>query len=437
MVPEGWREEHLSVFVAQTQLGTTERGIEPGDQAIPLIKMGNLDWGELVLANIEQISKNKVERSLYLQDGDLLFNTRNTPDLVGKTAVWKGSLGAASFDNNINRVRFISDVDPHYACYFLSNGLGKRRVRSLAAGSTSVAAIYWKDLSKLRLVLPPLSEQKKIAEILSTWDKAIETTEKLLANAETQKRALMQQLLTGKKRLKGFSGAWVTKPLAEISTRIQRKTDGEEHPILTISSTVGFVRQDAKYSRYMAGKSVENYVLLRRGEFAYNKGNSKTFEFGCVFDLNEFPTGLVPHVYVCFHLKEGLSHRFFKALFAADYLRPQLGRLVNTGVRNNGLLNISPSQFLTTEVPVPSFAEQEALGSVLEEAATLGLQLRSNLNSLKQEKTALMQQLLTGKRRVREHNHSPEFFRLLSCAMPGWETIKSRLDHDAEIILND
>lgn len=400
MVPEGWREEPLSTFIAQTQLGTAERGAELGNRTIPLIKMGNLSWGGLVLDEVEEIAESKIGPLLHLQDGDLLFNTRNTPALVGKTAVWETSLGIASFDNNINRIRFNRDVDPRFACFFLSNGLGKRRVRSLAAGSTSVAAIYWKDLAKLRMVLPPLSEQKKIVEILSTWDKAIETTESRLANAVTQKRALMQQLLTGRRRLKEFSGPWVTKSLAEISTRIQRKTDGREHPILTISSTAGFVRQDAKYSRYMAGKSVENYVLLRRGEFAYNKGNSKTFEFGCVFDLNEFSTGLVPHVYVCFRLKEGLSHSFYKALFAADYLRPQLGRLVNTGVRNNGLLNLSPSQFLTTKVPVPSFAEQEALGTILEDATTLESQLRSDLESLRLQKSALMQQLLTGKRRV-------------------------------------
>ncbi|WP_202907428.1 restriction endonuclease subunit S [Sinorhizobium fredii] len=266
--------------------------------------------------------------------------------------------------------------------------------------ASSVPTLNRNNVHRQKCVFPPLPEQKKIAEILSTWDKAIETTEKRLANAEAQKQSLMQQLLTGKRRLKGFSGPWLHKPLAEISTRIQRKTDGGDHPILTISSTIGFVRQDQKYRRYMAGKSVENYILLRQGEFAYNKGNSKTFEFGCVFDLNEFPTGLVPHVYVCFRLREGLSRRFFKALFAADYLRPQLGRLVNTGVRNNGLLNISPSQFLTTQVPVPAYAEQEAIGAVLEEATALEVKLKSDLELLRLEKSALMQQLLSGKRRV-------------------------------------
>tara|TARA_Y100000296_G_C5098872_1_gene218846 strand:- start:31 stop:441 length:411 start_codon:yes stop_codon:yes gene_type:complete len=120
--------------------------------------------------------------------------------------------------------------------------------------------------------VPPLSEQKKIAQILSTWDEAITTTEQLLANSQKQKKALMQQLLTGKKRLLDdngvrFSGEWKFQSISQISKRVQRKSDGEDHPILTISSLSGFVRQDERYSRYMAGESVKNYILLKKGEF--------------------------------------------------------------------------------------------------------------------------------------------------------------------------
>lgn len=226
------------------------------------------------------------------------------------------------------------------------------------------------SLEKIPVLIPPIQEQTKIAQILSTWDKAITATEQLLANSQQQKKALMQQLLTGKKRLLDkngvrFSGELKFQTISQISKRIQRKTDGQEHPILTISSLSGFVRQDQRYSRYMAGESVKNYILLREGEFAYNKGNSKTFEFGCIFDLENFKTGLVPHVYVCFKLNSGLSHRYFKYLFEADYLKPQLGALVNTGVRNNGLLNIKPSEFMATKVPVPCFNEQEHIADVL------------------------------------------------------------------------
>ncbi|HBK9123049.1 TPA: restriction endonuclease subunit S, partial [Escherichia coli] len=167
------------------------------------------------------------------------------------------------------------------------------------------------------------------------------------------------------------------------------------------SSLSGFVRQDERYSRYMAGESVKNYILLKKGEFAYNKGNSKTYEFGCIFDLEAYEAGLVPHVYVCFRLKNGLSHRYFKYLFEADYLKPQLGALVNTGVRNNGLLNIKPTEFMQTKVPVPCFEEQESIADMLYNSSRTIRVLQDKLACLKDEKKALMQQLLTGKRRVK------------------------------------
>ncbi|WP_353497969.1 restriction endonuclease subunit S [Vibrio sp. CB1-14] len=262
-------------------------------------------------------------------------------------------------------------------------------------------------LEKLPMLVPPLPEQRKIAKILSTWDKAITTTEKLIKTSKQQKKALMQQLLTGKKRLvnpetgKAFEGEWKYKTINEVATRIQKKSDDEAHPILTISSLSGFVTQEDRYSRYMAGESVKNYILLKRGEFAYNKGNSKTYQFGCVFDLESFDTGLVPHVYVCFKLNAGLNHRYFKYLFEADYLKPQLGALVNTGVRNNGLLNIKPTEFMNTKVPVPSFGEQERIADVLHTSSENLKILNAKLAHFKQEKKALMQQLLTGKRRVK------------------------------------
>jgi type I restriction enzyme, S subunit len=283
---------------------------------------------------------------------------------------------------------------------FLAEAIRFAGTKPLISGSAQ-PQIVRADVLRFTVKIPPLPEQQRIAEILCTWDRAIERIEALMANARAQNKALMQALLTGKKRLPGFSGAWKHQQISEISTRINRRNDGTRLPVLTISSTSGFVRQDQKYSRFMAGKSVESYIMLRKGEFAYNKGNSKTYEFGCVFDLDEFECGLVPHVYVCFKLKAGYSHRFYKALFEADYLAPQLCRLVNTGIRNNGLLNITPAQFLSTSVPVPPLDEQDAIAAVMETASAKVRTLQVQLAGLREEKAALMQQLLTGKRRVK------------------------------------
>ncbi|WP_292299252.1 restriction endonuclease subunit S [Mesorhizobium sp.] len=396
-MPEGWQETRLG------DLSRIERGrfsIRPRNDPRfyggphPFVQTGDVTQAGTYLRSYSQtLNDDGLAISKMFPAGSILMTIAAS---IGEVAIT--SFPVACPDSIVGITPRAERADVVWLLHYL-----EMEKASLDRNAPKLAQknINLEVLRPLLVRTPPLSEQKKIAEILSTWDSAIEMSEKLLANAKTQKQALMQELLSGKRRSRGFAGPWVEKPLTEIVTRIQRKTDGGNHPILTISSTSGFVRQDQKYSRYMAGKSVENYVLLRKGEFAYNKGNSKSFEFGCVFDLGGFQTGLVPHVYVCFRLKEGLSHRFFKALFAADYLRPQLGRLVNTGVRNNGLLNISPVQFLSTRVPVPSISEQEVLGEILEAASATVLRHQDKLDMLRSEKFALMQQLLTGKRRVR------------------------------------
>lgn len=268
-----------------------------------------------------------------------------------------------------------------------------------AVGST-IKTIGLPFFKKMKVVIPPFPEQQKIASILSTWDAAIGCVQQLLENSKQQKKALMQQLLIGKKRLPGFSEEWKAKKIKKIATRVTRQSDGKEYPILTISSLSGFVRQDVKYRRYMAGESVNKYVLLQYEEFAYNKGNSKTYQFGCVLPLLNFKAGLVPHVYVCFKLHDGYDMTYYKYLFENDYLKKQLGDIVNTGVRNNGLLNIKPEDFFNATVLIPPLPEQIAIANVLSAADAVIAQYEQKLANLQGQKKALMQQLLTGKKRV-------------------------------------
>ncbi|RRS03950.1 restriction endonuclease subunit S [Aquabacterium soli] len=250
-------------------------------------------------------------------------------------------------------------------------------------------------LEELEILVPPINEQRQAIELLDVWGAAISSTEKLLENSWKQKKALMQALLPNSVDQQEILS------LHAISERIQRTSDGAKHPVLMISSGAGFVRQNEKYSRFMAGKSLNDYVLLKRGEFAYNKGNSKLYEFGCIFPLEDYEQGLVPHVYVCFKLDERCAPDYFKYLFEADYLHDQLGALVNTGVRNNGLLNIRPADFMNVTVPVPSMARQKYIADVLTAASSEIKLLQKDLDALRLQKRALMADLLTGKRRIR------------------------------------
>ena len=168
---------------------------------------------------------------------------------------------------------------------------------------------------------------------------------------------------------------------------------------MTISAKSGFRLQSDKFSRDMAGSSVDRYIVLHEGEFAYNKGNSLTAPYGCIFPLDR-PTALVPFVYFCFALKADLNREFFAHLFAAGVLNHQLSRLINSGVRNDGLLNLSPEDFFGCKVPVPPADEQSAIASALTTAKQeIGL-LETEIETLTRQKRGLMQKLLTGEWRV-------------------------------------
>lgn len=397
MIPEGWTSQTLE------RLASVKRGkFTPRPRNDPRYYGGQMPFVQT--GDVTSAGKYLTEYSQTLNDDGVSVSKVFPPDTILITiAANIGHTAITTFDVACpDSVVGIQPIEDRCDVYWLKDVLETKR-DELDGLSTQNAQknINLEVLKPLLIVTPPLPEQRRIAEILSTWDGAIETVERLIANAAAQKKALMQTLLTGKKRLPGFSGEWAHQKIGSISNRVNARNDGTQLPVLTISSTAGFVRQDEKYSRFMAGKSVESYVMLRRGEFAYNKGNSKTFEFGCVLDLDGYDCGLVPHVYVCFKLKKGYGHRFYKAIFEADYLAAQLGRLVNTGVRNNGLLNITAEQFLGTSVPVPPLDEQDAIASIMETASGEVYQLRRQLTALRQEKSALMQQLLTGKRRVK------------------------------------
>ncbi|GAA5187132.1 restriction endonuclease subunit S [Ferrimonas gelatinilytica] len=402
MVPNGWSKKKLGQILPQPYKNGIYKSADLYGSGTEILRIndfnneGEVTSGQLSLV---QLSESEV-RGYVLNKGDVVVNRVNSLTHLGKSVLWSDD-SSPVYESNMMRIQVEgADITPEFLARVLQSKPSRTFFQRVAKRAVAQASISQQDVKSLPILLPPVAEQRKIAKILASWDKAIATTECLIANSQQQKKALMQQLLTGKKRFAGFEGEWSYKTINEIATRIQRKSDGEDHPVLTISSLSGFVTQADKYSRYMAGESVKNYTLLKQGEFAYNKGNSKTYQFGCIFDLEGFETGLVPHVYVCFKLNEGLSHRYFKYLFEADYLKPQLGALVNTGVRNNGLLNIKPAEFMNTKVPVPCFDEQERIADVLHAASEELKALNSKLEHLKQEKQALMQQLLTGKRRV-------------------------------------
>ncbi|WP_274851983.1 restriction endonuclease subunit S [Serratia marcescens] len=259
------------------------------------------------------------------------------------------------------------------------------------------------SLEKIPLIVPPREEQKKIAQILSTWDKSIATTEQLLANSLKQKKALMQQLLTGKKRFSEFKVKWKKISLGKIFSRVMEKNAGYSTNVVTISGQQGLIRQEDYFKKTIASEILDDYFLIKKGHFAYNKSYSIGYPMGAIKRLNNYEHGVVTTLYICFMLTdlENADSDYFEHYFESGLLNEGLAKIAQEGGRAHGLLNVKPSDFFSLIISLPPIEEQKKIARALTNAECETATLKLKLHHLKQEKKALMQQLLTGKRRVK------------------------------------
>lgn len=163
-----------------------------------------------------------------------------------------------------------------------------------------------------------------------------------------------------------------------------------------ISSKSGFIPQSDKYSKFMAGESLKKYIEIHKGEFAYNKGNSLTYPYGCVYQLKDYETAAVPFVYFCFRQTNNTIHQdYLDHYFRAGQLNNQLKPLVNSGVRNNGLLNIHSEEFYDITIGFPPLGEQRKIAAILSSVDEAIEATQAVIDQLGVVKKAMMAELLT------------------------------------------
>ncbi|EMJ6428653.1 restriction endonuclease subunit S [Enterobacter hormaechei] len=410
MVPKGWSSSQLGEIMSFKN-GLNFTKTDNGD-SVKIVGVGDFkDLSELSSTeHLELISvAGRIRDEELLNNGDLLFVRSNgNKDLIGRCMFFPEVRERLSFSGFTIRGRVINELTfPAYMAIVARSSQFQTQI-SKASGGTNISNLSQQILNDINLLLPPLIEQKKIAKILSTWDKAISVTEKFLANSRQQKKALMQQLLTGKKRLLGengvrFSKTWERYTLSKLFQRVTTKNNGKSANVVTISGIHGLIKQEDFFKKKVASDTLDGYFLLKKGQFAYNKSYSNGYPMGAIKRLNRYPEGVVTTLYICFELstpKESFGD-FWEHYFESGLLNNSLSQIAHEGGRAHGLLNVKPSDFFSLKIPVPGFEEQQKIATVLSVADAEISTLEKKLACLKDEKKALMQQLLTGKRRVK------------------------------------
>ena len=163
-------------------------------------------------------------------------------------------------------------------------------------------------------------------------------------------------------RFKGYTEDWEQRKLGEVCSRVQGNDGRMDLPTLTISAANGWMNQEERFSGNIAGKEQKNYTLLHKGELSYNHGNSKLAKYGTVFSLQSYKEALVPRVYHSFKVEEG-SPDFLEYYFATKLPDRELGKLISSGARMDGLLNIGYNEFMGIQMLFPSVEEQKQISN--------------------------------------------------------------------------
>jgi type I restriction enzyme S subunit len=215
-------------------------------------------------------------------------------------------------------------------------------------------------------------------------------------------------------RFKEFSGEWDYFPLNNIAEQIRTKSDENIEAVLTISAAKGFISQKERFSKVIAGNSLKNYTLLEKNMFAYNKGNSKLYTYGCIFAQKEYKRALVPNVYICFNFYNA-NVQFYEKLFENKYMDKYLRKIITTTARMDGLLNVNRDNFMKIAVPSPSIEEQNKIGSFLSTVDGKLENIEGQIEHLETLKKGFLQKIFSQELRFKDVNGN-EF--------PDWEEKK-------------
>lgn len=198
-------------------------------------------------------------------------------------------------------------------------------------------------------------------------------------------------------RFRQFNEDWEEHKLGEVSERIRGNDGRMDLPTLTISAGSGWLDQRERFSGNIAGKEQKNYTLLSKNELSYNKGNSKLAQYGVVFKLETYQEALVPRVYHSFKTTKDADPDYIEYMFASKIPDRELGKLVTSGARMDGLLNINYDDFMSIKISIPKLEEQIEISKLLKSLDQYIALHQQELDTLKQTKQGFLQKMFPKK----------------------------------------
>lgn len=329
-----------------------------------------INYGVVRASDLDRVDNSSSDKSNYkkVEVGDIAYNSMR---------MWQGACGYSEYSGICSPAYTVvspnDGIDVIFFSYMFKRDDMLYKFRSNSQGLTSDTwNLKYPAFSKIGCIVPKEIEQQKISMLLKTLDKLISKLEQKVEQLKNIKQSLLNQMFTGGGRLipeirfKEFKHEeWVMRKLSDISERVTRKNANNVSSLtLTVSSQYGLIAQNEFFKSNVAGRRLEDYYLVRRGEFAYNKSSSDGFPFGAVKRLDKYEMGVLSTLYIVFFIKESMMNSDFAASFYdSSYWYDDVSKKAAVGARNHGLLNISANDFFETRLYIPAdLREQRLIG---------------------------------------------------------------------------
>ena len=395
---DDWEERKLG------EVGKTKSGIgfpdaqQGGKQGTPFYKVSDMNnpGNEVVMMNANN----------YASDSQLKENKWN-PINPQNSGVVFAKVGAAIFldrkrivdtsfliDNNMMSYLF----DSSWNRYFGKTLFEKLRLSRFAQVG-ALPSFNGSDVEDIKVMIPEESEQKMIGDMFEKLDDIIALHQRKLDLLKEQKKGYLQKMFpkNGAKvpelRFAGFADDWEERKLKDVTERVRSNDGRMDLPTLTMSASSGWLDQKDRFSGDISGKEKKNYTLLKKGELSYNHGNSKLAKYGVVFSLTNYEEALVPRVYHSFKALENTSADFIEYMFSTKLPDRELGKLISSGARMDGLLNINYDDFMNIHISIPNYEEQILMSAFFRKLDENIALHQCKLDLLKEQKKGFLQKM--------------------------------------------
>lgn len=387
IIPQEWEVKKLGDVAESFSGGTPKAGNnEYYDGNIPFIRSGEI---------------HQKNTALFLSELGL---AESSAKIVEKGDLLIALYGANSGDSAISQIngainQAILCIRPYnlltsFLCSFLELKKNMYVAKYLQGGQGNLSGDI---VNNYIIPIPPLPEQQKISEILNVWDEAIKKQTRLIEKLELRKKGLMQQLLTGKKRLPGFSGEWKKIAIKDFAIEISLKNNRNENwEVLSCTKYDGLVPSLQYFGRQVFSKDITQYKIVPQYCFAYATNH---IEEGSIGYQSTYRNALISPMYTVFKTDSNVIDDIFLYKLLKSHHAIYLYNVMMEGSidRRGGLRwdNFSTIKFL-----LPDIKEQSAIADILVSCDNEILLAKQKLNEFHQQKKGLMQVLLTGKKRV-------------------------------------